>query len=830
MIAPVSVTELEIRGVDRRGAASTVDDWYVRSIELRETLSEPYALSLELATDDTDRYLPGLVGGRCTLRLGRDHSERTVQGVVLGADSVGVVGRRLQVRVWVGPALQLAGLSRRRRLFENATAVQIVETVLAPTLSRYGGTLDPTRLAETMLRTRDYCAQMDETDLAFVQRLLAEEGIAFGFRHGDEAEEIVLMPRSAILCSAAGQDEAEPAELVLRTKSPDLLDEETVQSLHLRARMRPRAAESSMWDWKACPPTRRHACAQALTMDVPLPDSPARWGEIYEHEPYRPVEPTEGAPLYEQVDREVELIAGRVRADDVRAAATSNVLGMTAGACFELAEHPVRDLDGRYAVLSAWHHLDCGEADDAKAVGHAGSYRNRLSCMRVATSDGTPTHGYAPERRAKPTAPGPVTATVVGPEGETIHTDAHGRIKVRLHWERERTAAEQLPCAWVRVAQTWAGPGYGSVFIPRIGMEVVIAFVEGDPDRPVCTGVVYNGANTPPYGLPDHKTRSVIRTASDDGEGGHNELSFEDASGHEQVFLRAQRNLVEQVRADHRTTVGGDQTISVEKNRTTEVQGDAHLEVKGARKVGIADGRVTSVCVGGWGEDTLDVEGLRQTLVRGEWGVRVDPPRAIGLADPAPGEVVSGPPIFPPAKSVRDTKEGTLIRTTHEGMTVTALEKIELVVRDGASLVITQDSITLRADKILLERTPVASMPPGMRSTAAIALTETGIVAEGVDVYLQQRPTEGAVQSELELSEGKALVRAVEGIKVECDHGAQVQLDACATIEGATVELRGPGDVAKLTVAPTGVSSEGPTITSSATGPMVLTGQPIKLN
>lgn len=150
MIAPVSVTELEIRGVDRRGDPSIVDAWHVRSVELRETLSEPYALSLELAIDDMGVYLAGLVGGRCTLRLGRDDFERTIHGVVLGADSVGVVARRLQVRVWVGPALQLAGLSRRRRLFEDATAVQIVEAVFGPdvvALRRHGRPDPPRRNA-----------------------------------------------------------------------------------------------------------------------------------------------------------------------------------------------------------------------------------------------------------------------------------------------------------------------------------------------------------------------------------------------------------------------------------------------------------------------------------------------------------------------------------------------------------------------------------------------------------------------------------------------------------------------------------------------------------
>jgi type VI secretion system secreted protein VgrG len=180
----------------------------------------------------------------------------------------------------------------------------------------------------------------------------------------------------------------------------------------------------------------------------------------------------------------------------------------------------------------------------------------------------------------------------VGPAGEEIHTDAHGRIKVHFPWDREGTEHAPDTSCWLRVAQAWAGPGWGTLFLPRVGMEVVVSFVDGDPDRPLCTGCVYNGANRPPYALPDERTKSTIKTASSPGGEGFNELRFEDARGSEQVFIHAERDLDEVVKAAHTMSVGSTQQISVGADQTIAVDGSRVLTIKGSQSVRIDGGAV----------------------------------------------------------------------------------------------------------------------------------------------------------------------------------------------------------------------------------------------
>jgi type VI secretion system secreted protein VgrG len=189
-----------------------------------------------------------------------------------------------------------------------------------------------------------------------------------------------------------------------------------------------------------------------------------------------------------------------------------------------------------------------------------------------------------------------------------------------MHFDRDgMSRGDHETSCWVPVSQTWAGPGYGTVFIPRVGMEVVIHFIAGDPDRPLCTGVIYNGQNSPPYGLPDHRTRSVIKTASSPGGKGFNELSFEDAAGNEEIFVHAQKNLREVVKACHTTSVGGsqsdsvggDHTVTIRGNQTNTVEKDQTESVTGNVTVNVTGTRTTEIT----GKETLTLLDARETWV-----------------------------------------------------------------------------------------------------------------------------------------------------------------------------------------------------------------------
>jgi type VI secretion system secreted protein VgrG len=214
-------------------------------------------------------------------------------------------------------------------------------------------------------------------------------------------------------------------------------------------------------------------------------------------------------------------------------------------------------------------------------------YRNRFTCIPASAPHRPP----PPQRRL---VAGPQTATVVGPEGQEIHTDPHGRIKVQFHWDREGARDDRSSC-WIRVMQAWAGSGFGALFLPRVGMEVVIQFLDGDPDRPLVMGCVYNGASPPAVSLPQDKTRSAITTRTSPGGDGYNELAFEDAAEREEIAIRAQRDLRGQVLHDQSYQVGHDDSTAVSHDRSLQVGNDQSVTVGVDRRVQVGQDEVAAI-------------------------------------------------------------------------------------------------------------------------------------------------------------------------------------------------------------------------------------------
>ena len=196
-----------------------------------------------------------------------------------------------------------------------------------------------------------------------------------------------------------------------------------------------------------------------------------------------------------------------------------------------------------------------------------------------------------PRVTSKPLIPGTQTAIVVGPDGEEIWTDEYGRVKVQFHWDRRGQNDENCSC-WIRVAQGWAGESWGSLFIPRIGQEVIVTFIEGDPDRPLITGSVYNYDQRPPYTLPGEKTKSTIRSSSSNGGGGFNEIRFEDKQGAEEIYIHAQKDLNVQILDDERRSVLGSRALTIRGNESHRNRGGFAQEVGGNYVLKI-DGNLT---------------------------------------------------------------------------------------------------------------------------------------------------------------------------------------------------------------------------------------------
>ncbi len=525
--------------------------WMVLRAHLREALSEPYELVLEVASADLDASAAALLSKPVTLTMKRGDLAERRHGVVYRAAKVGVTGSRAVARVVVGPRLRALGQRTDARIFQDLSAVDIVKKVLSDD-GVYAGAIDET--LDRDCPVREYCVQYGETDLAFVTRLLESEGIAYAFTHpeGDE-ERLLLFDHVEGLDAVPTLDDA--AAPVVTTGAT--YEVETVRDFERTQELAHTSVTLRDFDW-----TR-----PALDLTQAHPGSAGPRAR-YEY----PAGLTFGGysdPSYGEDDRSDQARL-RFEAHDVtadRATARSTLIGLRPGAIIEIAGHADAGCDGRYLVVSVEH---SGAAPDEllglpDEGGVKDRYRNRFECVPA-------DRPYRPERRTpRPRVFGMQTATVVGPDGEEIYTDEHGRIRVRFHWDRA-SRKERSSC-WVRVMQTWAGSGWGTVFLPRVGMEVVVNFLEGDPDRPLVIGCVYNGENRPPYTLPDEKTKSTLKTRSTPSSDGFNELRFEDKAGAEEVFFHAQRDHNEVIERDHNETVKGTQSIAVGVDRNIDVDG-----------------------------------------------------------------------------------------------------------------------------------------------------------------------------------------------------------------------------------------------------------------
>jgi type VI secretion system secreted protein VgrG len=576
-------------------AKTSTSVWRVVTLHAREALSELYTVALELACDDLNADPDELLGDTAEVWLARESHERKWNGLIHRVERRGVAQGHLVCRVHLVPALY--GLSKRvdSFIFQDMTVPQIVAIVLAEGLSPYDRQVDFTGLT-ARYPTREYCTQYRETDLEFVLRLLAEEGIAFWFDHRGDAEVMKLVDGTTAYGEVPTMDGAP-----LQIMGPEAGTAAVERLRHFEQILSLESTSAVVRDFDWTRP-RIGVPGRGLSAEARSTDARGRDRETYEY----PAPLTLGeynASTYTDDDGATqatlrrELYASRAR----RFVGDGEVIGFSPGHTFSLVGHLVHAFDRDYLLTRCEHFGHAPEeltADVTPDEARRDRYRNTFECIPADVV-------FRPTRSVRrPVLAGAQTATVVGPPGEEVHTDVHGRIKVQFHWDREgqRNADSSL---WIRCAQPWAGSGWGFMFIPRVGMEVVVTFLEGNPDRPLVTGCVYNGENQPAYVLPDDKTRSWIRTNSSPSNGGYNELRFEDLAGSEEVYLRAQRDFNELVRRNHSTTVNAnqsntvhgaqtetvdqDKTITVHKNRSTTIDGNDFLHVKGQRYV-VVDG------------------------------------------------------------------------------------------------------------------------------------------------------------------------------------------------------------------------------------------------
>ncbi|MET0341180.1 MAG: type VI secretion system tip protein TssI/VgrG [Polyangiales bacterium] len=557
-----------MHGVEYRfhSAGDSAAHWRVRRMHASESISAPYQVQLEVGSTEGDDP-SALLGASCTVRMLRDDAERCIQGIVERV-SIGESVRDMDVvQLTIVPALSALHQRMNSRIFQNKTIPEILDAVLKPALAPFDRT-HRVDLHRGSYPRREYVVQHQESDYEFVRRLAADEGIWFCFEHPigtgtANAEVLVLVDTNEGALEAAYASGSNTVSIQAAREGN--LDREAIGHFTKWTAVVPTSLTVREYDWTN-PPIAMNKLHPGDEGDRPV------------YEAYGLTAWEYSAPKFGKFDTADQ---GRLRWElsqrrGVGASGSGNVIGMMPGQKLKLAGHPA-GLDGEWLVVSVRAR---GQYVMEEARGRdVTDYGNQFTAIPIEVP-------YRPRRQRKPRVHGMQTAMVVGPDGkpevpgsgDDIHTDEHGRVQVKFPWDRsEPGGSEATVSCFLRVAQGWGGSGWGFKFIPRIGMEVLVSFLEGDPDRPMVTGCVYNGLNRPFYELPGDKTRSYIMTQSTPGGGGSNEIRFEDAKGAEEFYVHAQMTHTIEVGQDRNKTVGANQTETVKGNKTIDVSG-THTE------------------------------------------------------------------------------------------------------------------------------------------------------------------------------------------------------------------------------------------------------------
>ena len=493
----------------------------------------------------------------------------------------------------VRPSLWLLTRSSDCRIFQDKSVIDIVKQVCGDAM--YGGliVLDVALLSGTY-EPMPYCVQYRETDFNFVARLLERAGIYFYFKHDSDKHTVVLADSYGAHSQVPGYA---ALEFTGEGRRQDVAGEAILSWL---AGGEIQSSSYAMNDFDFEKATASTSGGLKVKSTIAAAFSQPSY-EMFDY-PGGYVKAAAGEDL---ARARMESLHGQCEQIE----ATSSARGLFPGGLFGMAEHPRDEQNKEYLVTAAQYELVSDEYGSG-----AGSDQPIFRCSFQAIGK---EHAYrAVPVMAKPIVQGPQTAMVVGKAGEEIWTDQYGRIKVQFHWDRLGKDDEKSSC-WVRVAQSWAGKGWGTMFLPRIGMEVVVSFLEGDPDRPLVTGCVYNSDTMPPYALPAGQTKSTIKSNTSKGGGGFNEIRFEDKKDAEEIFIQAEKDFKRVVKNNDVLTVGvekadkGDQSITIQNDRALDVGNDETVHVGHDQMVSIDNSQTMTIKL----DQTVKVDGDQKITV-----------------------------------------------------------------------------------------------------------------------------------------------------------------------------------------------------------------------
>jgi type VI secretion system secreted protein VgrG len=542
------------------------DKLLLRSFSGQEGISRLFGFHLDLLSEDHNVDFDKIIGQKVTfgVKLYQPGQERYFNGYVSRFRQLPGEERLARYEAEVVPWLWFLTRTADCRIFQNMTVPDIVQDVL-----KGFGFQDIELQLHGTYDSREYCVQYRETAFNFVSRLMEQEGIFYFFRHEKSKHVLVLgdSPSAHKPCPVQAKVEYERTGGIGAKAHEDVI-------FQWRTEQELRPGKYALADYNFETPSTRllanvnSQINQGGNQRFEVFDYPGEFGK------------RNAGDQYAKVRMEEE------ETGHATASGEGNCRTFTAGFKFELYGFERRDQNGSYVLVEVSHTAEEGGFYSGAGSGEA-SYRNSFLALPSAVP-------YRPPHMTRqPVVWGAQTAVVVGPSGEEIYSDKYGRVKVQFHWDRVGKRDEKSSC-WIRVSQPWAGKNWGGVAIPRIGQEVVVDFLEGDPDRPLITGRVYNAEQATPYDLPAHQTQTGIKSRSSKGGGtaNFNEIRFEDKKGHEQIFIQGEKDVDVRVKNSRFETFGGENHLTVEKDQLELIKGDQHLHAKGDKNEKV-DGTVS---------------------------------------------------------------------------------------------------------------------------------------------------------------------------------------------------------------------------------------------
>ncbi|MDQ3031096.1 MAG: type VI secretion system tip protein VgrG [Myxococcota bacterium] len=703
------------------------ETWTLREIVLTETLNRPFLARLVLSSEDDAASPELLLGVDADVTIERSEAVRHLHGIVSRVEHGERVDEATLCTIEVVPALAALAHWRDNRIFQHLTVPDLLEVLLGEHLAPYRRELEVHTSRDR--DPREIVVQWDESVLDFAHRLMEEDGLSYYFTHDERGpEKLVIVDHNEQFPAVELRGGAHV--LFIPGEGDDHAFAEPVTELRVADQIGVTDVVVRDWDWtRAEPPTHERAQVQAEDRSDPEREPIIR--ESFE---------ADGRIAYSRYDKSLFTygandapIQAALRAEAHRMSRNvftgrSRATRFSPGHVFDLLGHPVGAFDQGYLLTHVRHVGRNPRFAEREASAAAGaSARPEYECTFTCIVTSVP---HRPARTTpRPRIHGVQTAIVVGPKGEEIYCDEHGRIRVQFAWDRGDADPEKRTC-WVRCMQSWAGYGFGTFFLPRVGMEVIVTFLAGDPDRPLVTGCVYDGHRTTPYELPDHKTRSTIRTQSTPFDGGYNEIRFEDKGGSEEVFIHAQKDLNEVVEHDHTTHTKNDQANTVDANRTHHV---------GAHET-IAIGGSQSITVRSESQGDLPTQGASLTVQDGDYEV-----------------------------------------TVGKKIVITATDSIELIVGDSF-LKIEPDKITLhQKDDSRLVLDPGRAELRSKQDSVLLLNGDAQLTAKsGADLTLTR---------DAQLTGSTAQVLLTDDALMTSGSGAQVHLTGDAVVSGASATL-----------------------------------------